>query len=130
MSNTKRPTAARKVTTKTEANRAAALDEGVRFKLDDGGEWYVLRPSDVTPEVAREVRRVTGRSFMRLMGDIAIDPDIDVLAEGVWAARRIKGEQVELSEVQVTYQMLLSDGFEIDEAGSSADEAGEGSPEA
>jgi hypothetical protein len=129
VSNTKRPTTARKVTTKTEANRAAALDEGVKFQLETDGEWYVLRPADVTPEVAREVRRATGRSFMRLMQEIATDPDIDVLAEGVWAARRIKGEDVDLSEVSVTYQMLLSDGFDIQDAGSSASEVDD-SPEA
>ena len=79
MSNTRRPTTARKVTPKDKAKQQDALDSGVRFKLDEDGEWFYLRPADVTPILAREVRNVTGRSFMRLMALVIEDPDVDAV---------------------------------------------------
>lgn len=122
MSNAKRPTTARKVTPKDKAAQQDALDSGVRFRLDQGGEWFYLRPADVTPALAREVRGTTGRSFMRLMAEMVNDPDIDVLSDAVWVARRIKGDDVEHEDVTVSYSQLLSDGFDIDDAGPSAEE--------
>lgn len=117
----KRPSTARKVTPRSEANRQSALNEGVRLTLD--GEVFTLRIGDVSPALAREVRKVTGRSFNSLLQDITTDPDIDVIAEAIWVARRINGDTLTLDEVILDYEILFSDRFEIAEAGEpTADE--------
>lgn len=113
MSNARRPTAARKVTKKTEESRREALDQGVRITLD--GESYTLRIGDVTPAMARELRRETGHSFMALVNLLGDDPDIDVIAEAVWVARRMAGDEVALDDVMLDYNNL-GDGFDIDVA--------------
>lgn len=113
MSN--RPNLARKVTPGSEKNRANALEQGVRITVD--GEAYEIRMGDVTPGLARELRRNVGKSFNALMDEMGRDPDIDSISEFVWLARRLKGEQVALDDVEVSYQQMLADGFEIDTAG-------------
>jgi hypothetical protein len=127
VSNAKRPALAKKQTAKTEANRREALDEGVKLTLD--GEEYVLRVGDVTPALAREVRNVTGHSFMRLISMLGEDPDIDVIAEAIWVARRVRGDEVDLDDVIVDYGLIAGEGFDIETAGSSEGEV-DGSPEA
>lgn len=123
---TTRPALARKVTPKSEANRAEALDQGVKFTLPDGGT-YEVRVGDVTPQLGREIRNALGMSFQRLMDEVVRDVDVDTISAFVWIARRIKGEQVALDDVTVTYADMLSDGFDIDVAGA---EVVEDSPEA
>lgn len=118
MSNAKRPANVRKVTTKTEANRREALDAGLRFKYD--GEWLYLRAADVSSELAREFRKVTGHSFRWLMETIAEDFDIDLLTDAVWVAKRIRGDEVEVDEIRVDYALIASDDFDIEEAGPRA----------
>lgn len=127
MSNARRPTTARKVTTKTEDNRRAELDHGVALTLD--GETYTLRVGDMTPNLAREVRKVIGRSFRSLIDDLSSDPDIDVIAEAIWVARHMKGDKVDLDTIVLDYDLIDSDAFDIALAGSSAGED-DGSPEA
>lgn len=106
-----RPTTARKVTRKTEEKRDDALDQGVSLTID--GESYVVRVGDVTPQIARELRNESGMSFMRLIGTVSSDPDIDVISAFVWLARRIRGEDVAFGDVEVTYGQILSDGFDV-----------------
>lgn len=113
MSN--RPNLARKVTPSSEKNRAAALEQGVRISID--GETYEIRMGDVTPALARELRRNVGKSFNALMDEMGRDPDIDSISEFVWLARRMGGEAVDLDDVEITYRSMLDDGFEIDAAG-------------
>lgn len=110
MSN--RPSLARKVTPADEKQRADDLDTGVRVTLD--GETFEVRLGDMTAPLARGLRQATGLSWMRLMRELASDPDIDSLSALVWLARRIRGEQVAFDDVQVTYQQMLDDGFDID----------------
>lgn len=123
MSN--RPSLARKVTPKSEKNRADALSQGVRISVD--GESYEIRMGDVTPALARELRRTVGKSFNALMDEMGRDPDIDSISEFVWLARRLKGDVVALDDVEVDYRAMLDDGFEIDVAGA---EEVDDSPEA
>jgi hypothetical protein len=111
MSNTKRPTTARKVTRSTEENRQDALEQGVRITID--GESYEVRLADVTPNLTRELRRQTGMSFNQLMREVVTDPDLDSLAGFVWMARRIAGESIEIDDVMVTYAQILDEGFEV-----------------
>jgi hypothetical protein len=128
MSNAKRPSTARKVTPADEKKRHAELDNGVRLTLDEGKTWHTLRIGDVTPELAREIRSVTGRGFMSLVHLVGADPDLDVIQEAVWAARRIAGDDIELSDVAIDYGVLMGDDFDVEVAEPSGSEAG--SPEA
>lgn len=114
MSN--RPSLARKVTPKDKAKTQEALDQGVKFTLPTG-ETYEVRIGDVTPRLAREVRRETGSSFQHILREAGADSDIDTISTLVWIARRVKGEEVELDDVEVGYDVLLSDGFAVEEAG-------------
>ena len=88
MSNTQRPSTARKVTRTTEKKREAALDMGLRVTME--GEVFEVRVGDVTSTMARELRARLGFGPMQLIKQTAIDPDIDLLSAFVWLARRIK----------------------------------------
>lgn len=111
MSNTQRPTTARKVTRKTEENRENALDQGLRITLED--EVFEVRVGDVTSAMARELRTKLGFGPMQLIRQCAIDPDIDLLSAFVWLARRIQGDMVRFEDVEVSYAQLLSEGFDV-----------------
>lgn len=121
MSNTQRPSAARKVTRSSEENRQDALEQGVRITLD--GESYEVRLADVTPNLTRELRRQAGMSFNQLMREVVTDPDLDSLAGFVWMARRIAGEVVEIDDVIVTYAQILDEGFEVATPGKRAEDS-------
>lgn len=112
MSNARRPSAARKVTRKTEEKRDAELDRGLRIVID--GEEYVVRLGDVTSRVARELRAATGHGVHWLIGAVSVEPDVDLIAEFVWLARRIRGEEVAFDDIEVSYRQLLDDGFDVD----------------
>jgi hypothetical protein len=111
MSNTQRPSAARKVTRTSEANRENALDQGLRITLD--GEVFEVRVGDITSTLARELRGHVGFGPMQLIRHCAVDPDVDLLSAFVWLARRISGEFVRFEDVEVSYAQLLSDGFDV-----------------
>jgi hypothetical protein len=111
MSNTKRPTTARKVTRTSEANRNAALDSGLRITIDD--EKFDVRLGDVTPAMARELRNHTGMGPLQLINATALYPDLDLLTAFVWLARRQRGEFVAFDSVAVTYTQMMSDGFDV-----------------
>lgn len=112
-----RPTTARKVTRKTEAKREDALDQGLRITLD--GEVFDVRLGDITSTMARELRAKLGFGPMQLVGQLAVDPDVDLLSAFVWLARRIAGELVRFEDVEVTYAQLLSDGFDVTAPGKA-----------
>lgn len=111
MSNTQRPSTARKVTRTTEKKREAALDMGLRVTME--GEVFEVRVGDVTSTMARELRARLGFGPMQLIKQTAIDPDIDLLSAFVWLARRIKGEMVSFDAVEVSYAQMLEDGFDV-----------------
>lgn len=117
MTTPSRPTTARKVTRKTEAKREDALDQGLRITLD--GEVFDVRLGDITSTMARELRAKLGFGPMQLVGQLAVDPDVDLLSAFVWLARRIAGELVRFEDVEVTYAQLLSDGFDVTAPGKA-----------
>lgn len=121
-----RPSLARKVTPKSEAKRTEALDEGIRMTVE--GETYEVRLGDITPQVARELRRATGGSFNALREELGSDPDIDSISAFVWLARRIRGEILSLDDVAIGYAVILGDGFDV-ETTDGPEEVGD-SPEA
>lgn len=106
MSNTQRPSLQRKHTRKTEENRTAGLEQGMTITVD--GEAYTVRLGDVSPTLGREVRRIYGVGVRGFFGQLAHDPDLDLVAGFIWMARRIRGEYVELEDVesQLTYASL------------------------
>lgn len=112
MSNTQRPSTARKVTGSSERKREEALDNGLRISLD--GESYEVRLGDVNSHVAKEFRNATGMGPLQFLNAAAFDMDVDYLAAFIFLARRIRGEQVRLEDVTVTYAQMLSDGFNVD----------------
>lgn len=109
-----RPSTARKRTPADEKKRNEALAQGYRMTID--GQVYQAVIGDVTPTIARELRQATGHGFMGLLQGLGKDADIDLISEAVWVARRINGEAVTLDEVEVGYQQILSDDFEVDVA--------------
>lgn len=111
-----RPTLQPKVTRKSEEKRENALDDGLKITID--GEVHVVRDGDITAQIARELRAVSGMSYLRLVQTIKGDADIDVLSAFVWLSRRILGEVVSLDEVSVTYDEILDDGFDISRPGA------------
>lgn len=117
MTTPSRPTTARKVTRKTEESRESALDQGLRITLD--GEVFDVRLGDITSPMARELRSKLGFGPMQLVGQLAVDPDVDLLSAFVWLARRINGELVRFEDVEVTYAQLLSDGFDVSTPGKA-----------
>lgn len=117
-----RPTVGGKITRKTEEKRNAELDQGVRFTIGD--DVHEVRIGDITPRLAREVRRETGLSVMQLLEEVGEAPDIDTVASLVWVARRLKGEVVDLDSV-LDYGTLLSDDFDIAIAGPEDDDSPE-----
>lgn len=111
MSNTKRPTTARKVTRTSETNRESALDQGLRITME--GDVFEVRVGDITPSLARELRQHIGCGPMQLIRQCAVDPDVDLISAFAWLARRIAGELVRFEDVEVTYAQLLADGFDV-----------------
>lgn len=124
----KRPSTARKHTRTTEAERKAELNRGIRLTIE--GVTYEARLRHVTPEIARELRAQTGLGFMGLMNAMSYDPDVDLVQAFVWVARRIKGERLSLADVDVDYEAILQDGFDVAESKGDGVEDDADSPEA
>lgn len=122
-----RPPLAPRHTRKTEERADAALEQGICINYDSTP--YTVRVGDVSPRLARELRRETGYSFNRLFELLEEDPDVDLIAAFIWLARRVAGEQVTLDEVEaaIGYQGVLAEGFDLSVAGAA--EAGD-DPEA
>lgn len=111
MSNARRPTLTKKHTRASETKREEALQQGFKMTIED--EVYEARLGDVTPALARELRKHSGYGFLGLVKTMADDPDVDLISAAVWVARRIKGEMVAFEDVEVGYAALLADGFEV-----------------
>lgn len=114
MSNTpkpRRPSLAAKSSKRSEADRKAALEQGMRVTLD--GQTYEVRMGDVTPQIARELRAQVGFGFIQLIEQMDTVPDVDLVAAFVWVARRVRGERVALDEVEMDYGDLFDADPEI-----------------
>lgn len=123
MSNTKRPTTARKHTRATEASRAAELEQGCTIWVE--GVAYTVRIGDLTSMDAANLRRETGMSFMGLMKALQTDADIDLVAALVWLRRRMDGEHL------LTYQTVAeSIGYDADIDVTDPDEGDDDAGEA
>jgi hypothetical protein len=118
-----RPPLDRKHTVGSEKKRESELDTGVSVTMS--GVKYVARLGEVTPIIARQLRRETGMGFYQLMEEMAESPDIDIVSAVVWVARRIKGEDIELDDVVVGYTQMLADGFKVEVAGQEESEGPE-----
>jgi hypothetical protein len=115
MSNTQRPTAARKHTRTTKANREDELNAGLQITLD--GKAYVVRQGDMTSRIERELRREYGGSYEALKRELGTDPGADSIAVFIWLAQRVAGEQVSLDDVELTYADMLEGDLDVDLAG-------------
>lgn len=120
-----RPQLVRKVTPKSEANRKAPLEEGVRITI--GGETFEVRVGDISAIHERELRREWGGSFEALSDELGGKPGIDSISAFVWFARRMRGDEVGFDDVVYTYRDVFADDFEVALAGDA--EVGD-SPEA
>jgi hypothetical protein len=136
MSNTKkapatRPALNRKVTRSTEQKRKQALEQGLVITIDD--ERYEVRVGDVTPSMARDLRRETGFGTFGLLQAMTSRQglDIDIIQSFMWLARRISGEYgVQLDDCVFDYNVMLDDKRFTLEDGPAKDDAEDGeSPE-
>lgn len=111
---TTRPSTARKVTRKTEEKRDAANDAGLRITI--AGESHTVRFGDVTPAIARQLRSEVGLGFMQLITEIAKAPEVDLLAAFVWTSKLVNGERVPLSSIDISYDDVFADDFDMGDA--------------
>jgi len=112
-----------KVGNVAEGKRNAELDTGVRFTV--GEDVHEVRIGDITPRLAREVRKATGSSVMQLIQEASEAPDIDTIATLIWVAQRIKGVEVDLDDVDFDYSSMLSEDFDITVAEPEVDDSPE-----
>lgn len=94
-----------------EGKRNAELDTGVRFTIGD--DVHEVRIGDITPRLAREVRKATGSSVMQLLEEVENAPDIDTIATLIWVSQRIKGIDIELDDVEFDYSVMLGEDFDV-----------------
>lgn len=113
----KRPSTARKVTTKTEAKRKSVLEQGIRLTMD--GEIHEIRFGDITDKAESRLRREWGGSFSKLQEELEDDPGLDTFAALVWFCRIVSGEDISLDEVTIGYgsaeslDVTILDGSEV-----------------
>jgi hypothetical protein len=88
-----------------------ALSQGYKLTID--GETYQAQLGDVTPAIARELRKNTGYGFLGMLRALSTDADVDLVSAAVWVARRIDHDPVAFEEVEVTYAQMLGDNFEV-----------------
>ena len=124
MSNAVRPSAARKETRKTKESRQAILEQGIRLTVADA--VYEVRLGDVDAATERRFRRAYGAPVMGLMEEFSNAPGLDTFAGLIWLSRILKGEDVELDDVEFTY----ADAEAMDAETTGPEEAETDSPEA
>lgn len=107
-------------------SKEEALSQGYRLTIE--GETYEAQLGDVTPAIARELRKNTGYGFLGMLRALSEDADVDLVSAAVWVARRIAGDAVPFAEVEVTYAEMLGDDFEV--AVAESDKADAPNPEA
>ena len=108
---TARPPLDRKHTKSSEAKRQENLNLGARITVN--GEAFEARLGDITPVFGREVRRALGYGFMDLLDRLGDSPELDYVAEFLWVARRLRGEDVALDDIELDYADLLDEGFDV-----------------
>ena len=81
----------------------------------------MVRFGDVTPDIARQLRQNTGMGFMQIIA-IAVSPDVDLLAAFIWVSRLIDGERIPLNKIEVDYNAVFADDFDISDAIDGDDE--------
>ena len=94
MSNTQRPTLAKKHTNSSEAKRKAAQDESFGICID--GVDYILTPSDVTGIQEMQIRRESGYSVTSLIREISLEPGVDHLGIFMWVCDLTQGKPADL----------------------------------
>lgn len=97
MSNTKRPTTARKVTTKDEAARRAALNDAIAVRIDD--VVYTLTPADLTGLHEMKIRKATGMTVGEIMEGMESSPGLDVLGFFMFACELGAGRDADLEGI-------------------------------
>lgn len=95
----KRPTTARKVTAKTEANRKALLEGGIRITFD--GEAHEIRLGDITDQHESRLRKAWGGSFTKLQAELEDDPGLDTFKALIWFCRIVGGDDVEFDGMSI-----------------------------
>ena len=129
MSDAGRPSLQRTHTRDTEKKRQENLNLGARITVN--GDVFEARLGDITPAFGRPIRAEIGYGFMDLLDRMSEAPELDYVAEFLWVARRIRGEAVELDDIELDYADLLDEGFEVGDPGAPPDAEEEGvSPEA
>lgn len=106
-----RPSTARRVTRSTERAQEEQDKRGLCIHIDGADHTVVF--SDVTPQVARQVRSVTGMGFMQIVAGIAASPDVDLIAAFLWVEKLLAGEKVTLQSIDVDYDAVFADDFDI-----------------
>ena len=116
---------AKKATAKSKQRAAVSKEEALSqgYRLTIEGETFEAQLGDVTPAIARELRKHTGFGFLGLMRAMSTDADVDLVSAAVWVARRVAGEVVHLNDVEVGYAAMLADGFGVEVAESEKADA-------
>lgn len=92
----KRPSLAKKPTRAGKEKMDDALDMGAKFTIE--GREYQITTGDLSALDVRELRKQTGMSFTQVLGLLfSDDSDIDVIAAVLWLARRVNGDEPNLS---------------------------------
>lgn len=121
MSNTQRPTLARKDTRKSKEARQAALERGVRIKV--GENVYEVRLGDITPVLARRFRKEVGSPFSEVMDELETGrTDIDSIGAVIWMAQLLRGDDVGFDEVEFGYADI--DDLDVELADGEAEDEG------
>lgn len=103
MSNTQRPSTARKRTPADEKKREAELDQDYTIEVD--GTKYTLVPSDITGLLDLKVRRGTdallgkGMSVIEIIDAISESPGLDRIACFMYAAEVAAGRDADLEKI-------------------------------
>lgn len=121
MSNTQRPTAARKHTRTTDKKRDDEMDRGLSF-VDADGTRLSVRIRDVKGRHDAALVAATGHDFMGLLGELQRRQGLDLLAAVVWFGRLVHGREsstyAELLD-EFDYEAVLA--ADLDEPDTGAD---------
>ena len=97
MSNTQRPTIAKKHTNSSEAKRKQELDESFGIRID--GVDYILTPADVTGLQEMRIRKESGYSVTSLIRELSIEPGVDHLGIFMWVCNLTQGKPADLEAI-------------------------------
>lgn len=97
MSNTQRPSLAKKHTNASEAKRKAEQDESFGLRID--GEDYILTPADLNGLQEMRIRKETGYSVGTLLSEIQTAPGVDLLGIFMWVCNMSQGKADDLNAI-------------------------------